>query len=95
MKLMTAEAAQRVERSGGDLAHVCEILSLHIKRERYATPKRESIRLAVRAMRENDAIRSINSVVMNPDDSVDLIQIGPRGGIKRITRLLNAQARPV
>lgn len=93
--LMTAAAAARVEKAGGDIAHIARLLADHMDRKSQIPTLRESFASAMRTIRGNKAIRSVCVVVMKADDSVEMIRIGQHGGIKRITRLLDPNGRPV
>lgn len=93
MLLMTAKTAAKVEAAGNDLGTVCLILSRH-RRGEYAPRKREFIIRARASMRENRAIRSIQGVVWCGDDSVELLKVGCRGGLKR-TPIWDREGVPV
>ena len=43
-------------------------------------------RQAVIAMHNDPAIRSINSLTLRADDTLELIQVGPKGGVKTLWR---------
>ena len=45
---------------------------------------RDGIRRCVEAMRDDRAIRSMTCLVLACDDSIKLLQIGPRGGHKTL-----------
>lgn len=99
--LLTAAAASRVERSGNDLAEICAMLSAD-RRWRERSPhggeslpgKREALIGARSSMAANPAIRAIDVLVRNGDDSVDLLRAGPRGGWRRITRIWDRHGIP-
>jgi len=92
--LMTKGAVSRVENSGNDLATVAEVVSAH-RRGNHAMPFGEARRYAQGLMKGQPAMRSVDIVTMKADDSVDLIRFGPRGGWRRITRLLDREGQPV
>lgn len=93
--LMTAAAAARVEKAGCDLADVCRVISAFKRRERCPIRKREAIIDGKRTMRANKAISAMIYTVMCGDDSLELIKVGKRGGVTRITRLLDRNGKPV
>lgn len=103
--LLSAAAASRIEASGNDLADVCAMLSADRRyygkglagdpRQGASLPcRREAIAAARRTVAANVAVRSVDVVVRNGDDSVDLIRVGKRGGWKRITRIWDKDGAP-
>lgn len=100
--LLTAAVASRIEKSGNDLAEICQMLSAD-RRYRDRSPfggtllsfKREALIAARKTMEANTAIRTIDVLVRNfSDSSVDLLRVGRRGGWKRITRVWNKDGAP-
>jgi hypothetical protein len=93
--LLTAAAADRVELAGCDLADVCRVISDVRNRRAYPQSRRFAVANAKSTMANNKAISAVVVIVMAADDSIDLIKVGKRGGVKRIVRLLDRHHKPV
>jgi hypothetical protein len=94
MLLMTAKTAARVEAAGNDLGDVCALLSAHRRGQRL-TPRREALARARHTIASNPAIAGLQLLVWNGDDSIELVKVGPRGGVKRIARIWDRFGNPV
>jgi hypothetical protein len=92
--LMTQKTIAKLELAGVDAIEVAAVVQQHRMAQRnqggrYVQPKREAIRAAVKHMSGCKAMTAVVSVVMNPDDSVDCIKIGKRGGVTLLANLLD------
>ena len=92
--LLTAAAASRIEKSGNDLGEICRTLSSE-RRTPTLPGKREAICGVRRMLAQNSAMRSADALVRCCDDSIELIRIGKRGGLKVIARVWNKEGLPV
>lgn len=95
MMLMTPRTAEKVEKAGNDLRDVCQMISDHVHRRQRLIPKNIAIIDAKRMMKRDPHIRSVQCLVWNADDSVDLIKIGNRGGVTKVTSILDKKGNPV
>lgn len=102
--LLSAAATRRIERSGADLGDICLRLSRHRRlatgskllsgSESYITPKGEFLTKARRWLADAEGVRSLTGLVWCADGSIDFIQVGCKGGWKRITRVWNTEGQP-
>lgn len=65
-----------------DMGHVGECLAPENSHRIPSLP--EAVSMAKRSMAENKGIHSVNSIVRKANDDIWLVQIGPRGGVKRL-----------
>lgn len=95
--LLTAKTAARIEAAYGEgvMIEVAKAISAH-RRGQHAICFRDALREGKRTMEHNSAIRSMQYVCMRADtDALWLIQVGRRGGWRRIAVLTNGKGEAV